>query len=151
MPTVNETETILRLREKAGRLPLSPGVYLMKDKAGTILYVGKSKALHNRVLSYFTDLDRHTVKTARLVGRIDDFEVMLTSTEIEALALENRLIKLHTPKFCFLQSASFRKVFHGFAERAFLVPQGQGRTIRPQGRQGKIALACCCEAVQCCA
>ncbi|MBQ4065178.1 MAG: GIY-YIG nuclease family protein, partial [Clostridia bacterium] len=71
----------------------------MKDKAGKILYVGKSKALRNRVSSYFTDLDRHTVKTARLVSRIEDFEVMLTSTEIEALALENRLIKLHTPKF----------------------------------------------------
>jgi len=95
----NETKTILDLRDKAGRLPLSPGVYLMKDKAGKILYVGKSKALRNRVLSYFTDLDNHTVKTARLVSLIDDFEVMLTSTEIEALALENRLIKLHTPKF----------------------------------------------------
>ncbi len=99
MPFVTETETILALREKAGRLPLSPGVYLMKDKAGKILYVGKSKALRNRVTSYFTDLENHTVKTARLVSRIEDFEVMLTSTEIEALALENRLIKLHTPKF----------------------------------------------------
>ncbi len=94
-----ETETILRLREKAGRLPASPGVYLMKDKTGRILYVGKSKALCHRVSSYFTDLNHHTVKTARLVSLIDDFEVMLTSTEIEALALENRLIKLHTPKF----------------------------------------------------
>ena len=99
MSFVSETDTILSLRDKASRLPLSPGVYLMKDKAGKILYVGKSKALRNRVSSYFTDLDRHTVKTARLVSRIEDFEVMLTSTEIEALALENRLIKLHAPKF----------------------------------------------------
>ena len=96
---ITETETILGLRDKAGRLPLSPGVYLMKDKAGKILYVGKSKALRHRVLSYFTDLDHHTVKTAKLVSLIHDFEVMLTSTEMEALALENRLIKLHTPKF----------------------------------------------------
>ncbi len=99
MSLVTETETILALREKAERLPLSPGVYLMKDKGGKILYVGKSKALRNRVTSYFTDLANHTVKTAKLVSRIEDFEVMLTSTEIEALALENRLIKLHTPKF----------------------------------------------------
>ena len=71
----------------------------MKDRHGTIIYVGKSKALKNRVLSYFSDFDRHTVKTARLVKEIFSFEVMLTSTEIEALALENRLIKLHTPKY----------------------------------------------------
>ena len=90
---------ISQLKEKASRLPLCPGVYLMKDKGGKIIYVGKSKALKNRVLSYFTDLDSHTVKTAHLVSNIRDFEVMLTTTEIEALALENRLIKLHTPKF----------------------------------------------------
>ncbi len=90
---------ISQLKEKASRLPLCPGVYLMKDKNGKIIYVGKSKALKNRVLSYFTDIDNHTVKTAHLVANIRDFEVMLTTTEIEALALENRLIKLHTPKF----------------------------------------------------
>ena len=90
---------ISQLKEKASRLPLCPGVYLMKDKGGKIIYVGKSKALKNRVLSYFTDLDSHTVKTAHLVSNIRDFEVILTTTEIEALALENRLIKLHTPKF----------------------------------------------------
>jgi len=99
MNLCSETETIRALRDKAGRLPLSPGVYLMRDKAGRILYVGKSKALRNRVLSYFSDLEHHTVKTARLVSTIADFEIMLTTTEIEALALENRLIKLHTPKF----------------------------------------------------
>lgn len=90
---------IEKLREKASRLPPCPGVYLMKNGAGQIIYIGKSKVLHNRVLSYFTDMDRHTVKTAKLVSQIADFDVMLTSTEIEALALENRLIKLHTPKF----------------------------------------------------
>ncbi len=90
---------IAGLKEKASRLPLCPGVYLMKDRGGKIIYVGKSKALKNRVLSYFTDLESHTVKTAHLVSNIRDFEVMLTTTEIEALALENRLIKLHTPKF----------------------------------------------------
>ena len=77
------------LRKKANRLPLSPGVYLMKDKNEKIIYVGKSKALKNRVLSYFTDIDNHTVKTKRLVQNIYDFDTMLTTTEIEALALEN--------------------------------------------------------------
>lgn len=99
MPFCPETEIIRSLRDKASRLPLSSGVYLMRDKAGKIIYVGKSKALRNRVQSYFSDLDNHTIKTAKLVSNIHDFEVMLTTTEIEALALENRLIKLHTPKF----------------------------------------------------
>ena len=94
-----DTDTLERLRDKANRLPLSPGVYLMKDKGGRIIYVGKSKALKNRVSSYFTDIDGHNIKTSRLVQCIHDFDVMLTSTEIEALALENRLIKLHNPKF----------------------------------------------------
>ena len=71
----------------------------MKDKSGRIIYVGKSKALKNRVSSYFTDVDGHNVKTSRLVQCIYDFDIMLTTTEIEALALENQLIKLHTPKF----------------------------------------------------
>lgn len=94
-----DMNVIASLKDKASRLPLCPGVYLMKDKGGKIIYVGKSKALKNRVMSYFTDLDSHTVKTSHLVSTIRDFEVMLTTTEMEALALENRLIKLHTPKF----------------------------------------------------
>ena len=102
-PFFSESEAVSinieELRDKASRLPLTPGVYLMKDAAGRIIYVGKSKALRSRVLSYFTDIGHHTVKTAKLVSGISDFDVMLTSTEIEALALENRLIKLHTPKF----------------------------------------------------
>ena len=93
------SDIIAQLREKAGSLPLSPGVYLMKDGAGKIIYVGKSKALRNRVTSYFTDIDGHTVKTARMVSLVRDFEYILTDTNMEALALENRLIKLHMPKF----------------------------------------------------
>ncbi len=96
---MSERLSLEQLKDKASRLPLRPGVYLMKNSAGQIIYVGKSKALHNRVLSYFTDIGHHTVKTGRMVSQVADFEVMLTSTEIEALALENRLIKLHTPKF----------------------------------------------------
>lgn len=93
------SDIIAALREKAGALPLSPGVYLMKDGSGRIIYVGKSKALRNRVTSYFTDPDGHSVKTARMVSLVRSFEYILTDTNMEALALENRLIKLHMPKF----------------------------------------------------
>lgn len=92
-------ETLTRLREKANSLPLTPGVYIMKDKSGKIIYVGKSKAMKNRVSSYFTDIDGHTVKTAAMVNLVNDFDYMLTDTNMEALALENRLIKLYKPKF----------------------------------------------------
>jgi len=87
------------LLEKAQRLPLTPGVYLMKDADDKIIYVGKSKALRNRLCSYFqphADLNR---KTALMVSHVRSFDVMHTDTEMEALTLENRLIKLHTPKY----------------------------------------------------
>ena len=88
-----------QLIEKAKSLPLSPGVYLFYDRNGNILYVGKSKALHNRVLSYFLQTGKHNAKTLKLVRQIADFETIFTSTEKEALILENEKIKLHRPKF----------------------------------------------------
>ncbi len=87
------------LREKANKLPLSPGVYLMKDKLGKIIYVGKSKALKNRVSQYFQESAHHNLKTQKMVSFVSDFDYMLTDTEMEALTLENKLIKLHQPKF----------------------------------------------------
>ncbi len=98
MVVIND-ELITALRKKAASLPLTPGVYLMKDKLGKIIYVGKSKALKNRVTSYFTDVKNHNIKTLTMVSRVQDFDYILTDTNIEALVLENRLIKLHTPKF----------------------------------------------------
>ncbi|NLE12427.1 MAG: excinuclease ABC subunit UvrC [Clostridiales bacterium] len=80
-------------------LPMHPGVYLMKDKNGKIIYIGKSKVLRQRVAQYFAAGSDHSNKTARMVSDVCDFETMLTDTEIEALALENRLIKLHLPKY----------------------------------------------------
>ena len=71
----------------------------MKDRNGKIIYVGKSKAMKNRVTSYFTDVKNHNIKTLTMVSRVFDFDYMLTDSNIEALALENRLIKLHKPKF----------------------------------------------------
>ena len=87
------------LREKANRLPLSPGVYLMKNAGGTIIYVGKAKALKNRVTSYFRSNSQHTPKTLKLVDNIFDFDFIVTQTELDALVLECSLIKLHQPKY----------------------------------------------------
>lgn len=89
---------IARLRDKANSLPTVPGVYIMKDKAGQVIYVGKSKKLKNRVTTYFTG-NNHTPKTAKMVSLVDDFDYIVCKTEIEALTLENVLIKKHMPKY----------------------------------------------------
>lgn len=85
------------LKEKLSILPDQPGCYLMKDRQGTIIYVGKAKVLKNRVRSYFTG--SHDAKTTRLVSEIADFEYIVTSSNIEALILELNLIKKHDPKY----------------------------------------------------
>ncbi len=92
------TEKLELLLKKANTLPLSPGVYIMKDKNGKIIYVGKSRKLKNRVSQYFQNNKKNT-KTFQLVCRIDDFEYIVCKTEIEALTLENTLIKQHSPKY----------------------------------------------------
>ena len=86
------------LREKAATLPLSPGVYLMRDRDGVVIYVGKSRKLKNRVTSYFVG-SGHSVKTARMVSRVADFDYILCDGEMEALTLENVLIKKYSPKY----------------------------------------------------
>ena len=87
-----------KLRDKANSLPLMPGVYIMKNADGAVLYVGKSKKLKNRVVSYFSG-SGHNLKTERLVSLISDFDYIVCKTEIEALTLENVLIKKHSPKY----------------------------------------------------
>lgn len=87
------------LWEKAKLLPLSPGVYLMHSKSGKIIYVGKSRALKNRVSSYFAPSSHHRGKTARMVAAVDDFEVYLTATELEALLQEDKFIKQFSPRY----------------------------------------------------
>lgn len=79
------------IQEKLALLPNQPGCYLMKDRQGTIIYVGKAKILKNRVRSYFTG--SHDGKTQALVNEIEDFEYIITSSNIEALILEMNLIK----------------------------------------------------------
>ncbi len=90
--------TLERLRDKANSLPATPGVYLMKNQAGQVIYVGKSKKLKHRVTGYFSG-HHHSYKTERMVSLVDDFDYILCDTEIEALTLENVLIKKHTPKY----------------------------------------------------
>lgn len=85
------------IKNKLMILPDQPGCYLMKDRQGTIIYVGKAKVLKNRVRSYFTG--SHDGKTLRLVNEIEDFEYIITSSNIEALILEINLIKKHDPKY----------------------------------------------------
>lgn len=85
------------LKDKLAILPEKPGCYLMKNKNGEVIYVGKSKLLRNRVRSYFTSAN--DLKTQRLVNEIDDFEYIVTSTEMEALILEMNLIKKYDPKY----------------------------------------------------
>jgi excinuclease ABC subunit C len=86
-------------REKAASLPESPGVYLFKDAAGRVVYVGKARSLRNRVRSYFLESRWVDAKTGSLAREIADLETILVENEREALALENNLIKQYKPKF----------------------------------------------------
>ncbi len=87
------------LRRKAMKLPLSPGVYLMHDKSGEIIYIGKAKALKNRVSQYFGSEKNHDNKVRRMVANVDWFEYIVTDSEFEALVLESSLIKQNQPKY----------------------------------------------------
>ena len=89
---------LAELLEKTNKLPINPGIYIMKDKAGNVIYVGKSRKLKNRVSQYFQN-SKKNFKTAKMVSAAEDFEYILCKNEIEALSLENVLIKKYTPKY----------------------------------------------------
>ena len=91
--------TFDELKEKAHALPLKPGVYIMQDAKNEVIYVGKAKALKNRVSQYFADLASHTEKTRAMVSQIDHFDVIIADSEFEALVLECSLIKRHQPRY----------------------------------------------------
>ncbi|WP_306437526.1 excinuclease ABC subunit UvrC [Saccharibacillus sp. O23] len=98
LETIQEQEkAMVHIRDKLALLPELPGCYLMKNREGTIIYVGKAKILKNRVRSYFTG--SHEGKTQRLVADIRDFEYIVTASNMEALILECNLIKLHQPRY----------------------------------------------------
>ena len=87
------------LRAKAMALPLQPGVYIMKNAQGDIIYIGKAKKLKNRVSQYFGSQNNHTEKVRRMVDNVDDFDYIITDSEFECLILECSLIKQHAPKY----------------------------------------------------
>ncbi|HUP05347.1 MAG TPA: excinuclease ABC subunit UvrC [Bryobacteraceae bacterium] len=89
----------MELREKANQLPFSPGVYLYKDGAGRVIYVGKAKSLRDRVRNYFSEERLADAKTGALISEARDIDYILVDNEKEALALENNLIKQYTPRF----------------------------------------------------
>ena len=96
---MNSTTHIKALKQKANKLPLTPGVYIMKDNKGNVIYIGKAKSLRNRVTQYFGSSSNHSVKVIKMVENVEDFETVICDTEFEALVLENSLIKQHQPKY----------------------------------------------------
>ncbi|MBQ5816473.1 MAG: excinuclease ABC subunit UvrC, partial [Oscillospiraceae bacterium] len=96
---IENNKKIKELRQKALALPLLPGVYIMRDESGEIIYIGKAKKLKNRVVQYFRNIRAHLPKVYQMVIRVNDFEHILCDSEFEALVLECSLIKQHTPKY----------------------------------------------------
>lgn len=94
-----ENSKLSILREKAMKLPLTPGVYIMKNKDKKIIYIGKAKKLRNRVSQYFGSQNKHSTKVRKMVENVDDFDYILTDSEFEALVLECSLIKQNMPKY----------------------------------------------------
>lgn len=94
-----ENPRLYYLHEKASKLPMTPGVYIMKDKSNKIIYIGKAKKLKNRVGQYFAFKSSHTPKVKKMVESVHDFDYILTDSEFEALVLECSLIKQNMPKY----------------------------------------------------
>ncbi len=92
-------DKLTALRKQAMALPLQPGVYIMKDAADTVIYIGKAKKLKNRVSQYFGSQTNHAPKVRRMVSQIDHFDYIVVGNEFEALVLECSLIKQHRPKY----------------------------------------------------
>ncbi len=111
-------ERLKRLKAKANKLPLTPGVYIMKNKDNKIIYIGKAKALKNRVTQYFGSQENHLTKVRKMVENVEDFDYILTDSEFEALVLECSLIKQNMPKYNILlkddKGFSYIKVTRGW-------------------------------------
>lgn len=115
------------LREKAMKLPLTPGVYIMKNSSGKIIYIGKAKKLKNRVSQYFGSQNSHAIKVRKMVENVDDFDYILCDSEFEALVLEASLIKQNMPKYNILlkdsKGYSYIKVTNDPYRKIFAVLQ----------------------------
>ena len=130
-------ERLPYLREKTAKLTLSPGVYRMRDKSGTIIYIGKAKNLRNRVTSYFRENPDHTPKVAKMVSHVYDYDFIVTDSEYEALVLECSMIKQHMPKYNILlkddKGYSYIKISDGEYPRitAEMQKSGKGTFLGP--------------------
>ncbi|MEK7306261.1 MAG: GIY-YIG nuclease family protein, partial [Nitrospirota bacterium] len=91
--------SIVRIKERLVNLPPDPGVYLMKDANGDYIYIGKAKSLSDRVRSYFQEGAGLTPRIRSMIGNVNDIEFIVTGSELEALILENNLIKKHKPRY----------------------------------------------------
>ena len=124
---IRESENKILL-EKANALPLRPGVYIMKNAAGSVIYVGKSRKLKNRVSQYFQNSEKN-VKTANMVRQVKDFDYYVCDTEIEALSLENTLIKQYSPKYNIrlkdAKSYPYIKISEGEYPRLMMTREGK--------------------------
>ncbi len=124
------------LRDKTLKLSRSPGCYIMKNKAGTIIYIGKAKNLHNRVSSYFRDND-HLPKVAKMVMNVYDYDFIVTDSEYEALVLESSLIKQHQPKYNILLKDDKGYTYIKISDEDFpritraMQKKGEGKFIGP--------------------
>ncbi len=96
---MTDSERLEILKQKANKLPLLPGVYIMHSSSGEIIYVGKAKKLKNRVTQYFGSGNQHNDKVRKMVSKVADFEYIICDSEFEALILECSLIKQHSPKY----------------------------------------------------
>jgi excinuclease ABC subunit C len=95
----NSEHRIISLTEKVAYLPLLPGLYMYKDKSGSVLYVGKAKKLRNRLRSYFQESRSMDGRIRTMISKIYDFEVVVNDSDAEALILENNFIKQHQPRY----------------------------------------------------
>ena len=115
------------LREKAMKLTLTPGVYIMKNKDKKIIYIGKAKKLKNRVSQYFGSQNAHSTKVRKMVENVEDFDYILTDSEFEALVLECSLIKQNMPKYNILlkddKGFSYIKITNGDWQNIYPVLQ----------------------------
>lgn len=152
------SERFEELKSKVLALPYEPGVYIMKNRQGEVIYVGKAKALKNRVTQYFQSDSRHSPKTRKMVSHIWDFDIIVTESEFEALVLENSMIKKYKPKYNILLKddkgypyikVSTSKPYPGFS----IVSKPQADADRyfgpyPSRRAARQAIDTICEALK---
>lgn len=131
-------DDILKFKQQVKKLPLNPGIYIMKDSGGEIIYIGKAKNLKNRVSSYFVNDSGHSDKVKKMVSHIAQFDYIVTDSEFEALVLECSLIKKHQPKYNILlrddKGFSYIKITNEIWPRIFYSKQktdGEDKYIGP--------------------